>query len=157
MQDRRLLLISRDDILNATQDSNDTRLFRVLARLTRSGYHLLATAPQPEYWSFSHGGPDDALLGPDSIRKRLADAGGTLDGVYYVPRSLLTQKRNRLQALDDILRRYSVGADQCHLLSSQKNFVRVASSLGIMVTLLSNKTRLMKALKKLSSKEQENA
>ena len=98
MQDRHLLLISRDDILSLMGDGQDTRLFRLLARFTRSGFHLLATASQPERWSSSHGGPDDALLGPDSIRKRLSDAGGALDGVYYVPRSLLTQKRNRVQA-----------------------------------------------------------
>jgi hypothetical protein len=150
MQERRLLLISRDDILQATGQNQDTRLFRELARLTRSGFHLLATAPQPDHWSPSHGGPDEALLGPDSIRKRLTDAGGTLDGVYYVPRSLLTQKRNRVQALEDILRRYSVSADQCHLLSSQKNFVRVATSLGIVTELLGNGNKLMRALKRLS-------
>ena len=103
-------------------------------------------------WSPSHGGPDDALLGPDSIRKRLTDAGGTLDGVYYVPRSLLTQKRNREEALEDILRRYSVVADQCHLLSSQKSFVRVATSLGIVSNRLNNGNSLMKALKRLSTK-----
>ena len=152
MHDRRLLLISRDDILQATLESKETRLFRELARLTRGDFHLLATAPQPDRWSSSHGGPDDALLGPDSIRKRLSDAGGTLDGVYYVPRSLLTQKRNRVQALEDILRRYSVSAERCYLISSHKNFVRAANSLGIVATLLSNHGRLMNAVTELSKK-----
>lgn len=150
MLDRHLLLISRDDILSAMGDELDMRLFRVLARLTRSGYHLLATAAQPDKWSASHGGPDDALLGPNSIRKRLSDAGGALDGVYYVQRSLLTQKRNRVQALEDMLQRYSVSPDRCYLFSSSKPFVAVATGLGIHATHLTPKSKLLKNLKSLT-------
>jgi len=150
MQDRRLLLISRDDILRSADDKQGTRLFRLLARFTRHNFHLLATAPQPDRWFATHGGPDDALLGPDSIRKRLADAGGVLDGVYYVPRSLLTQKRNREQALQDILHRYSVIPDQCHLLSSSRKFVQTGRDLGIHVVYLNRERTLMGELKALS-------
>ncbi len=150
MQERRLLLISRDDILKVADDKHATRLFRLLARFTRHRFHLLATAPQPDRWFATHGGPDDALLGPDSIRKRLADAGGVLDGVYYVPRSLLTQKRNREQALKDMLHRYSVIPDHCHLLSSSKKFVSTAVSLGIHGVYLNRERTLMKELKALS-------
>jgi hypothetical protein len=150
MPDRRLLLISRDDILSVVEEKRGTRLFRFLARFTRNNFHLLATAPQPDRWFATHGGPDDALLGPESIRKRLADAGGVLDGVYYVPRSLLTQKRNREQALQDILRRYSVSPYRCHLLSSSKKFVQTAGSLGIQAVHLTKKQPLMSELKSLS-------
>jgi len=108
MAEQRLLMISRDDILRLGAGEQGDRFYRMLARLTRSGFQLLATAPQPDDWSRDHGGPDDALLGPDSIRKRLADAGGILDGIYYVPRSLFTQRRNREQALQDILERYAI-------------------------------------------------
>ncbi len=149
MQKQRLLLISRDDILNEAEGKQDTRLFRILARFTRQGYHLLATAPQPERWSSSQGTPDDALLGPGSIRERLADAGGVLDGVYYVQRSLLTQKRNRIQALQDILHRYAASPDHCHLFSSSRKFVEVARELGIHATHLNTRRRLSTELKTL--------
>jgi len=149
MQKQRLLLISRDDILDVADDEHNTQLFRILARFTRQGYHLLATAPQPDQWSSSHGGPDDALLGPGSIRERLADAGGVLDGVYYVQRSLLTQKRNRVQALEDILQRYVANPDHCHLFSSSRKFVEVARELGIHATHLNTMRRLSTELKTL--------
>ena len=148
MRKRRLLLISRDDILNVVDGKQDTRLFRTLARFTRQGYQLLATAPQPERWS-AHGGPDSALLGPGSIRERLADAGGVLDGVYYVQRSLLTQKRNSIQALRDILQRYAAKPDHCHLFSSSGKFVEVATELGFHATHLSPERKLTDELKTL--------
>ncbi len=149
LQKQRLLLISRDDILKFADGNHDTSLFRILARFTRQGYHLLATAPQPDQWSSRHGGPDDALLGPESIHERLADAGGVLDGVYYVRRSLLTQKRNRIQALQDILERYAANTDHCYLFSSSKKFVEVARELGIHATHLNKKHKLASELKTL--------
>ena len=131
MQEIKLLLISRDDIVKASNEKRGSEIFRLLAGLTRRNFHLLATAPQPERFVSSHGGPDDALLGPNSIRKQISDEGGILDGVYYVPRSLLTQRRNREQALQDMLQRYSAKADHCYLLSSSKKFVNAAMELGI--------------------------
>ena len=148
-QKQRLLLVSRDDILKVVAGGHDTRLFRTLARFTHRGYHLLATAPQPDRWSSSHGGPDDTLLGPGSIRERLEDAGGVLGGVYYVQRSLLTQKRNRVQALQDILQRYAVNPDRCHLFSSSRKFVEVAGELGIHATRLRKESSLTTELKTL--------
>lgn len=147
-----MLLISRDDILKVANEKHRTRLFRILARFTRKNFHLLATAPQPDRWFSTHGGPDDTLLGPDSIRKRLADAGGVLDGVYYVPRSLLTQKRNREQALNDMLLRYTVKPDHCHLLSSSRKFVLIAQSLGIVAVYLTGEGALTNELKSLAKK-----
>lgn len=149
MPDQRLLMISRDDILEVGAAKQSDRLFRTLARLTRLGFQLLATAPQPDDWSREHGGPDDALLGPDSIRKRLADAGGTMDGVYYVPKSLFTQKRNREAALRDIMKRYAVEPRQCRLLSSSRKFVDAARELGIDATALDDSKQLMQELKSL--------
>ena len=146
---QRLLMISRDDIINVVDGKRDPRLFRVLARFTQQGYHLLATAPQPDQWSSTHGGPDDALLGPGSIRERLADAGGVLDGVYYVQRSLLTQKRNRVQALQDILQRYAANPDHCYLFSSSKKFVEAARELGIYATHLNRERQLSTELETL--------
>jgi len=142
-------MISRDDILCSAAGKQGDRLYRSLARLTRSGYQLLATAPQPDDWTRDHGGPDDALLGPDSIRRRLADAGGTLDGIYYVPRSLFTQRRNREAALKDIMTRYGIEATHCHLYSSSRKFVEAAAELGIHATTLSDEKQLMGALKAL--------
>ena len=147
-----LLLINRDDILAVMNEDDATsaeRVFRLLATLTRQGYHLLATAPQPEKWTGEHGSPDDALLGPDSIRKRLADAGGKLDGVYYLRRSLLTQRRNREDALQDILRRYGVVAENCTLISSRKKFLVSARDLGFQTTQLGRNCRLQEALQSL--------
>ena len=48
MMEHDLLLISRDDILASLKEPDGDRLIRLLASLTRHGYHLLATAPQPE-------------------------------------------------------------------------------------------------------------
>jgi hypothetical protein len=147
--EQQLLMISRDDILRMGSGKQGERLFRTLARLTRAGFQLLATAPQPDDWSRDHGGPDDALLGPESIRKRLADAGGVLDGIYYVPRSLFTQRRNREAALTDIMKRYGIAPGHCHLFSASRKFVEAASGLGIDATALTNDKQLMHGLKEL--------
>ena len=152
MADQQLLMISRDDILRVGASKQGDRLFRSLARLTRSGFQLLATASQPDDWTRDHGGPDDALLGPDSIRKRLEDAGGVLDGIYYVPRSLFTQRRNREAALTDIMKRYGLAPGNCHLFSSSRKFVEVASGMGINATDLSSGIPLMQGLKLLLQK-----
>lgn len=152
MPNTRLLLISRDDILAATGTDEGDKAFRLMAALTRQGYHLLATAPQPETWKGEHGSPDDALLGPSSIRRRISDAGGTLDGVYYVRRSLLTQKRNRMAALQDILDRYKARADHTILLSSSKEFVKAAKRLGLQATYLTSDTQLVEELADLNAR-----
>lgn len=124
-------------------------LFRTLASLTRQGYHLLATAPQPDQWKGEHGSPDDALLGPNSIRMRLSEAGGVLDGVYYVRRSMLTQKRNRVDALNDMLKRYATTPENAILLSSSRSFVRAASNMGLQTRLLARNNELGDALAQL--------
>lgn len=150
MKEQLLLLISRDDILRAAEDKHGNQFFRLLARFTRHRFHLLATASQPDSGFTSHGGPDDVLLGPNSIHSLLSDAGGNLDGVYYVPRSLLTQKRNREQALQDMLQRFSINPGHCYLFSSSKKFVNAAKELGICATHLNKNRTLMIELESLS-------
>jgi hypothetical protein len=149
MTNHRLLLISRDDISSVASSKDGERLFKALARLTRGDYELLATAPQPDKWSKKHGGPDDTLLGPDSIRRRLAGAGGLLEGVYYVPKSLLTQKRNREQALQDMMSRYAVKPKHCFLFSSSGKFVKAATEIGIKAVYLGQDRSLLAELEKL--------
>jgi hypothetical protein len=142
-------LISRDDVLRDAEGEDGELLFRTLARLTRMGFHFLATAPQPDDWSRSHGGPDDALLGPQSIRNRLNDVGGAIDGIYYVPRSLFTQKRNREQALRDIMQRYAIEPGRTYLFSSSLKFVEVAQELGVKSIPLEKNHQLLQELMSL--------
>jgi hypothetical protein len=132
-QERRLLLISRDDILGASERQGQ-HIYRLLAWFGRHGYHLLATAPQADRWLPDSKTVDNALLGPQSIRSQLNDAGGNLDGVYYVRKSLLTQRRNREEALKDILDRYAMKSKYCYLLSGSGKFVQAALGLGIRAT-----------------------
>jgi hypothetical protein len=152
MAEQNLLLISRDDILNTAAGKQAAPLYRTLARLTRGNYCLLATAPQPDRWTRSRGGPDEALLGADSISKRLSDAGGALDGIYYVPKSLLTRKRTREQALEDMLARYSVKPDRCNLYSSSRKFIDAANGMGILATRLGKECSLLPQLEALLEK-----
>jgi hypothetical protein len=142
-------LISRDDVLRDAEGEDGELLFRTLARLTRRGFHFLATAPQPDDWSRSHGGPDDALLGPQSIRNRLNDVGGAIDGIYYVPRSLFTQKRNREQALRDIMQRYAIEPGRTYRFSSSLKFVEVAQELGVNSIPLEKNHQLLQELMSL--------
>ena len=150
MQSTRLLIISRDDILAAMESASSGKVLRLLAALTRQGYHLLAAAPQPAQWDGEHGNPDEALLGPNSLRKRLAALGGVLDGVYYVRRSMLTKKRNREDALLEILQRYSARPEHVALFSSKRNFARAARELGLQTTLLGQDSDLATELGKLA-------
>jgi hypothetical protein len=155
MQSSRLLLISRDDLLATMNSDFGDRAFRLLAILTRHGFNLLATAPQPDQWTGEHGSPDDALLGPNSVRKRLSDAGGVLGGVYYVRRSMLTQKRNRAEALKDILQRYGAQPDATVLYSSSGNWVKAAQKMGLQATHLHDQVQLLEKLIELTEAQLE--
>lgn len=149
--EHKVLLISRDDILAVMNEDTAERVFRLLAILTRQGYHFLVTAPQPEQWGGEHGSPDDALLGPNSIRKHLADAGAKLDGVYYLRRSLLTQRRNREDALEDILRRYGARAENCIFVSSGRKLMASARGLGFQTRPLDRAMGLQDTLEQLAN------
>jgi len=159
MASQLLLMISRDDILEVAHGPEQKELFRLLAWLTRHGFHLLSTAPMPdpgdsrERWL--KGGGDFSLVGPDSIRSKIDEAGGTLDGVYYVPRSLLTQHRNRINSLKDMMQRYSVAPDSSYLLSSSKKWVEAALELEIRAKYMNDASELipeLKGLKELHAK-----
>ena len=153
MATQHLLMISRNDILNVADAADHTALFRLLAWLTRNGFHLIATAPMPDHHDsreqWLKGGGDAALVGPDSIRSRVVAAGGTLDGVYYVPKSLILQKKNRLSSLRDMLERYAVAPDSAWLFSSSKRWVEAALELNIRATALSSSNDLLQHLAEL--------
>lgn len=134
-----LLLISRKDLIDATSEQEGDRLVRTLASLTRKGFHFVATASQPDVWSKSKAVSKRSRPGPKRIRDRLAEAGGILDGVYYIPRSLLTQKTRREEALKDLLERFGTPASECFLVSSNRNFIKSAKELGINTRRISDK------------------
>jgi hypothetical protein len=126
-----LLVISRDVLLNELEHGEGRAACRLLARLTRKGCHLLLTAPEPEQWSPTRGNVDDALVDQGRLQQEIHDAGGDLDGVYYVPRSLFTQDRNREGALTDILARYAASVENTLLISASTPFLRAAKRLSI--------------------------
>ena len=154
-----LLMISRADILEVAEGPEQKDLFRLLAWLTRHGFHLLATAPMPDQVDSKErwlkGGGDASLVGPDSIRSRIDEAGGTLDGVYYVPHSFFSQNRNRTNSLMDMMQRYSVQPASSYLLSSSKKWVEAAQALEIRATYLGGDVSLIAELKSLRERAEE--
>ena len=153
MSSQSLLLISRDDIIRDAQAEDSRKLLRLLAWLTRHGFHLLATASMPDpsnskdRW-LKEGG-DASLFGQDSIRSRIDEAGGTLDGVYYVPRSFISQNRNRINSLRDMMQRYATSPESTYLYSSSKKWAQAAGRLEIHATWLQEPGQLIKELKRL--------
>ena len=147
-----LLLISRYDLRDAAAGAAGERLIRKLARLTRQGYHLLSVASQPDDWSSSVAVSRRSQPETKSIRQRVSEAGGHFDGVYYIPRSVLTQKKNRLDSLRDIMIRFGAEPADVYLLSSGKKLLRAAESLGINPIMLSRKTPLDERLSDFISK-----
>lgn len=153
MSAQALLLISRNDILEVSEGPESKKLFRLLAWLTRHGFHLMATAAMPdpsnsrERWL--KGGGDPSLFGQGSIRSKLDEAGGTLDGVYYVPRSFISQNRNRIKSLDDMMKRYAASPQITYLYSSSRKWAQAAEQLDIHSTCLDKPRQLIKELGKL--------
>ena len=74
------------------------------------------------------------------------EAGGTMDGVYYVPQSLLTQRTNREIALKDILTRFGTPPAECYLFSSSRKFVSAARRLDIKAFDIDSKNPLQQLL-----------
>ena len=126
-----LLIISRDTLLEAEKQASADQVFRLLANLNRKGRHLLLTAPEPDQWLPTRGSVDNALANQGRLQEKIQASGGDLEGVYYVPRSLLTQNRARVVALKDILLRYASTNDEAVLISSSTPFLKAAKSLGI--------------------------
>lgn len=137
--DQSLLIISRDLLLELEKEPSSELVFRQLANLNRRGFNLLLTASAPDRWVPTRGNVDNALQQQGRIQGRVRQAGGDLDGIYYVPRSLLTQDRNRTGALRDILQRYALEANQALLLSSSIPFLKAARRVGIEAIEVSSK------------------
>jgi len=130
---QKLLIISRDMLLQSLPEFAPDKMFRMLASLNRSGFNLLLTAPEPERWVPTRGNVDDALNSQSELMEHARAAGAEIEGVYYVPRSLLTQDRNREGALRDILKRYSVEPADTTLISSSSPFLKAGGRLGISI------------------------
>lgn len=137
-----LLLVSRRDFIEASDGPEGDFVIRTVAELTRTGFHFVATASQPDEWSRNNAVSKRSRPGPKKIRDRLADAGGILDGVYYIPQSLLTQQTRREEALTDLLDRFATMAVDCYLASSNRKLISAASKLGINTLKISQKQSL---------------
>ncbi len=137
-----LLLISRKDLIEASEGDGGDRLVRTLANLTRAGFHFVATASQPDVWSRSSAVSKRSRPGPKRLRDRMAEAGGILDGVYYIPQSLLTQRTRREEAIRDILNRFGVLEENCYLASSNRKFLSTAANFGVKTLKIDEKHRL---------------
>ena len=128
---KNLLIVSRDTLLLCEKRVESERIFRLLANINRKGWHLLLTAPEPDQWFPTRGSVDHALADQGRLQEKLQAAGGYLEGVYYVPRSLLTQNRNREGALKDILLRYASAVEDALLISGSVPFIKAAKRLGL--------------------------
>ena len=145
------MLISRRDLLAAGEGPGGDALIRSLAELTRVGFHFVATASQPDEWSRNSAVSKRSKPGPKRIRDQLAESGGILDGVYYIPQSLLTQQTQREDALTDLLQRFATSASDCYLFSSNRKLVSAGKKLGVNTRKISNKQPLGRILKELST------
>jgi len=128
---KQLLIISRDTLLDAERTSLGPRIFRLVASISRRGIHVLLTAPEPDHWIPTRGRVDKALADQGRLQRALHEAGGNLDGVYYVPKSLFTQDRNREAALQDIVARYELPIENALLISGSEPFLRAAERLAL--------------------------
>ena len=146
-----LLLISRRDLVEATSGTGADRTLRALASLTRRGVHFVATASQPEEWSRSQAESKRSKPGPKRLRDRLGESGGVLDGVYYIPNSLLTQKARREEAIRDLSARFGIPAGDCFLYSSNRKFLAAASGLGVNVEKINESRPLCELLEALDA------
>lgn len=126
-----LLIVGRRDVLDLAEGPDGPEVFHLLAQLTRQGYRLVATASLTHDWSKDAAVSSRSRPGPKGLRQMIEESGGTLDAVYYVPHSLLTQKTRREAALRDILDRFGFAPGDCFLFDSSRKFVAAAESLGI--------------------------
>lgn len=124
-----LLIVSCKVLELAETSPLAPRIFRLLGRKTREGAHLLLTASEPDQWFPTRSNKDSVLSRQSRLLERLQEAGGELDGVYYVPRSMFTQDRKRATALRDILRRYGAKPSDATLVSTSGAFLRAARRL----------------------------
>ncbi|MBT8040631.1 MAG: hypothetical protein HKO85_10355 [Xanthomonadales bacterium] len=150
MSGQHLLLVSRRDLIQANDGPEADRLIRALASLTRQGFHFVATASQPDEWSRRRAESKRSRRGPRRLRDRLAEAGGVLDGVYYIPHSLLTQRARREEAIGDLLERFGTKASDCYLVTTNKKFIAAAKKFGVKAQKVNNINSLCKKLESLA-------
>ena len=146
-----LLLISRKDLIEASRGDAGERMIRTPANLTRQGFHFVATASQPDDWSRSKAVSKRSRPGPKRLRERMAEAGGVLDGVYYIPQSLLTQRTRREEAIRDILDRFGTPGENCYLASSNRKLLATAAKFGVNTLKIDEKQRLQDHLDALQA------
>jgi hypothetical protein len=127
----KLLMISRKVLEAHASGKDGDTVYRRLAGIHRRGVHLLITVAAPDAWKPTRGDADSDLALQGKIQEAIWEAGGEMDGVYYVRRSFFTQDRNRTGALNDILSRYHVKASKAALISSSTAFLKAATGLGI--------------------------
>lgn len=139
-------MISCKLLLVAEQSAQGPAVFRRLANLTRNGTRLLLTASEPDQWFPTRGNVDSVLGTQRRMLELLQDAGGDLDGIYYIPRSVFTQDRKRFAALKDILWRYSDDGESATLISSSKAFIKAAQKLEITTRSLAENEHTAEAL-----------
>ena len=144
-----LVIIGRRDTLSLADGPEGAATFRKLAKLTRLGFQLVSTASLNHDWSKNEAVSSRSQPRPKGLRQLIEEAGGLLDAVYYVPHSLLTQRTRREAALQDILARFGVAAEDCYLYSSSRKFVAVAESLGIHAEVITQDRPLAKLLDEL--------
>ena len=151
MSRQHLLLISRRDLVEASSGPEANRTLLALSSLTRRGVRFVATASQPEEWTRSQAESKRSKPGPKRLRDRLAESGGVLDGVYYIPNSLLTQRARREEAIRDLSARFGIPMGDCFLLSSNRKFLATASGLGVNVEKINDNRPLCEVLEALEA------
>ena len=145
-----LLLISRRDLVPACDGPDGEHVIRLLAGLTRRGFSFVATASQPKEWSRSKAESKRSRPGPRRLRDRLAEAGGLLDGVYYIPQSLMTQRTRNEEALKELLDRFGTEAKDCYLVSTDRALLATARKMQINAVKISEKPGLLSNLEELT-------
>jgi len=152
-----LLLISRKDLVLACDEPGGEQMIRLLAGLTRRGFSFVATASQPSEWSRSKAESKRGRPGPRRLRDRLAEAGGLLDGVYYIPQSLMTQRTRNEEALRELLDRFGTEAKDCYLVSTDRALLATARKMQVNAIKISEKSDLVVILGDLmQTLDQEN-
>ena len=149
MAGQSLLLVSRANLLESCKGETGELLVRKLAKLTREGFQLLAVASQPDEWSKNRAITRRSQPAPRNLRQRIAESGGHLDGVYYIPRSVLTQKKKHEEALQDMMTRFGSEARQCFLVSGDRKLLASAEDLGINTFKISRSKSLIQRLDQL--------
>lgn len=150
MNGQPLLLVSRRDLLQVKDGPEADRLIRALATLTRRGFHFVATASQPDEWSRRKAESKRSSQGPRRLRDRLTEAGGVLDGVYYIPHSLLTQRARREEAIRDLLERFGTHPSRCYLVTGNRKFIAAAEHLGVKAHLVNENNALSQQLESIA-------